>query len=284
MHPINGAVSSIIDNKLYLPFLLKDYPSYCPEYYYYIDNRGLLPLPSRGSTKNKDSFEDFLNLLHHEGKLVAKHTHLQVGQGFKLIEYENGNYFVNKAKVTADELCRMVTGLDEYIVTEFVRQHAYSMEVNSSSVNTLRMLVVWNSALDGFELVGSFHRFGCNHNIVDNLGSGNGMLCPVDVATGRLAPYGFMNVDNKGVEYIRDMVCPATKKPLAGLQIPRFSEVRDKIIEISNHNRMLRWIAWDVVITDGGFQIIESNSLPDLAFVQMQCRDLKKRLQSFRCR
>ena len=40
-HPYNGAYSSIIDNKLYLPLLFADYKEYLPEYYFFIDEYGL---------------------------------------------------------------------------------------------------------------------------------------------------------------------------------------------------------------------------------------------------
>lgn len=144
MHPVNRSVSSIIDNKLYLPLLLKDYPEYCPRYYYYMDERGLIPLADRGSEKGVDAFDDFLALLHREGKLVAKHTHSQVGQGFRLIEYEDGAYRINKRTVDEAGLAAELQLLDEYIVTEYICQHPYSLEINSSSVNTLRLLVAWS--------------------------------------------------------------------------------------------------------------------------------------------
>lgn len=43
-HPWNGAYSGIIDNKLFLPMLLKAYPEYVPKYYYFKDESGFLQL------------------------------------------------------------------------------------------------------------------------------------------------------------------------------------------------------------------------------------------------
>jgi hypothetical protein len=51
-HPLNGKFSAIIDNKLYLPYLLKDFEEYVPRYYYYIENGRLIDL--RGGARSRN--------------------------------------------------------------------------------------------------------------------------------------------------------------------------------------------------------------------------------------
>lgn len=90
-HPWNGAYSGIIDNKLYLPLLLNDYKEYVPEYYYYKDEFGFLPLCEKGISRK--GIEDFLDLLYSKKKLCLKHTHSSVGYGFMVCEYNEGDFF-----------------------------------------------------------------------------------------------------------------------------------------------------------------------------------------------
>ena len=43
---------------------------------------------------------------------------------------------------------------------------------------------------------------------------------------------------------------------------------KDKVIEISNSFPFLRYVGWDVAITEDGFKIIEANSLTSLGVLQ----------------
>lgn len=87
-HPYNGPYSSIIDNKLYLPFLLKNYPEHTPQYFYYLKNQ----IYRMGDGKfGVESFQDFINLLQEKGRLVLKHTCSSLGQGFHLVEVESSD-------------------------------------------------------------------------------------------------------------------------------------------------------------------------------------------------
>lgn len=83
-HPYNGTYSSIIDNKLYLPFLLKNYPEHTPQYFYFLNNQIYC---MNAENSGVATFQEFINLLQEKGKLVLKHTCSSLGQGFHLLEY-----------------------------------------------------------------------------------------------------------------------------------------------------------------------------------------------------
>lgn len=83
-HPYNGVYSSIIDNKLYLPFLLKNYPQYAPQYFYFLNNQ--IYRMNDGKSGVAD-FQELIGLLQEKGKLVLKHTYSSLGKGFHLIEF-----------------------------------------------------------------------------------------------------------------------------------------------------------------------------------------------------
>ncbi len=270
-HPYNGSYSSIIDNKLYLPFLLKNYPEHAPQYFYYLNNQ----IYCMDGKSGVATFQDFISLLQEKGKLVLKHTSSSLGKGFHLIEFDlsddtkilGGGYYVNKQIINKDNLKNFIYSLKDYVITEYVQQHNYAQEINSSSLNTIRMLCVWDDDINSFYVARCFHRFGSNGSLVDNLGGGNACLHFVNIETGVIESAGMTNNNNLG-EYYSDNVIHASGKNLAGLQIPKFDEVKRKVIEISNSLPFLRYVGWDIAITEDGFKIIEANSLTSLGILQ----------------
>ena len=271
-HPYNGAYSSIIDNKLWLPMLLHNYKEYIPEYYFFIDEGGLLPLEDYTKTHSAVRLPNsaFFELLVEKHTLCLKHTHSSVGQGFMLVREDNGKFFVNNNEKTKDDLNQILGSLRQYIVTEFVKQHSYASSVCSTSLNTIRFLCVWDEDKKEFFLARSFHRFGCNGNVVDNIGSGNGMLAFVDVNKGILLSEGSVNFNHTGDKYMTKMVHPDQNIKLGGIEIPRFKEVKAKILEIANANSYMRYMGFDVAITEDSFKIIELNSLSSLDVTQQR--------------
>lgn len=198
-HPYNRAFSGIIDNKVYLPYLFRDFSTYIPVIYYFKDEFGFLPLD--GASSGRVQIESFIDLLNKEKKLVLKHTYSEVGRGFYLLEYdeEASVYYVNKKSYTQSQVESLVFSLKDYIVESYVYQHQAISRIAPNSLNTLRMLLVWSSKLNSFVVARCFQRFGCNGNIVDNVGSGNGLLVYVNEETGVYAGEGVIN-SNGGVK------------------------------------------------------------------------------------
>ena len=263
-HPYNGHFSSIIDNKIYLPYLLKDFPENVPHYYFYI-SKGVI----RSMNKTiEDGFESFICLLNRENILALKQCYSSFGKGFYVIEKsEKGRVRINKKDCCLDDLKMLFSKIKDYVCTEYVRQHEYSMHVCPTSLNTIRFLCIRDEDRGGFYVARCFHRFGIEGSLVDNLGGGNGYLFLVDKDTGRLKANGAKNVNNKGEVYMEQIDYPGNLA-YCGMQIPKYQEIKQKLIDISNSFPFLRYIGWDVAVTAEGFKIIESNSLTSLGVLQ----------------
>ena len=189
-HPYNGPYTSIIDNKLYLPMLLHAYKDYIPKYYIFISDGKLLPLEDSelyAGSCARVSLSSFFDLLLKKNKLVLKHPHSSIGQGFMLVEYASNRYLLNKEEITKDELTHKLYTLNQYIVTEYVYQHSYSSAICDSSVNTIRLQCVWDEEMNSFFIPRAFHRFGCNGSVVDNVGAGNGITISRSMARSSLS-------------------------------------------------------------------------------------------------
>lgn len=271
-HPYNGAYSAIIDNKLWLPMFLHDYKEYLPEYYFFIDEYGLLPLEDYLLPHDsvRISAAAFFELLREKRILCLKHTHSSIGKGFMLVKQEDKKFYLNNDPIEKNKLQEFILSLNQYLVTEFVVQHSYASAICSTSLNTLRFLCVWDEAKKEFFLARCFHRFGCSGNIVDNIGSGNGILAFVDVEKGELISEGSINYNHKGDKFVRDIVHPDHNIKLTGIQIPNFHKIKSKILEISNASSFMRYLGFDVAITEDSFKIIEINSLSSLDVTQQR--------------
>lgn len=268
-YPYNGAVS----DKLGLIRILHQYRECMPEYYFFIDESGFLPLwdvPNKNSMKTREGVNAFVNLLDEKKILVIKPTHSEVGYGFMVAKRMDNGYSINNSPCSLDEMKKIISGAHNTIVTEYVIQHQYARNICPTSLNTIRMLGVWNGEKKEFEIVRSFHRFGCKGNVVDNVGSGNGILVFVDPETGILENVGLLNENHQGDKLIYDVKHPDSGIKLSGMQIPGYLEMKKKVLQILNDNSYLRYVGFDVAITDDGFRIIEANgsSTPSAAQVK----------------
>jgi hypothetical protein len=269
-HPWNRQYSTIIDNKLYLPYLFKDYPQYLPEFLFFKDCYGFMPMASV-TPKVRITSKEFLEKVKQYKKVVMKAVCGEVGRGFLLLEYDAEGvqpFCVNKEHMSECQTLKLLNNLDNYIVQAYVEQHHSVAEISPSSLNTLRVLMVWNPEKNTFVVGPCFQRFGCNGNVVDNLGSGNGVLVYVDQKTGRYLDCGVINTDGRGERFVTGIRHPNTGFEFKGKDVLHFDVISRELVKIMNSVSFLKFVALDIAITEDGFRIIETNSYPDPAIAQ----------------
>lgn len=266
MHPFNKAYSTIIDNKLYLPMLLKDFPELIPTYYYYIDKGRLLKLDL-----NQHPDQGLIQLCKEKSSIVFKKCYDSFGHGFHLLEFKNNCFQLDHKNIQDSEIKRFVDSLDNYIVTEYIHQHHYATEINSSSVNTIRMQCMWDYDKSEFFVARAFHRFGNEGYFVDNIGSiGGGIMVTINPQTGRTTKTGVLKEKGNRAKRIVAAKHPQSKNQIAEIEIPHWSEMKSKVLYAMNHLSFLKCVGLDVVITEDGFKILEVNSYTDLCFLQLE--------------
>lgn len=264
-HPFNKSYSSIIDNKLWLKFLLKDELEIIPTHFFFKDRFGFLDLVLGVRT----DYELFLKTLKTQTRLVLKHTYSSGGKGFYLVEQVENKFFLNRKEIKAKELREKINSLQDYVVTDYIVQHKYAMDINSSSLNTIRFITYWDEKLNSFQIFSSFHRFGCNNSLVDNTGSGNSILIFINPTTGILKGDGIVSLDGK-YEYKTDIEHPNSKILFSGIEIPHYLEARRTVLNICNKNSFLKFMGFDIAITEDGFKVIEINSRPGIVGAQQR--------------
>jgi hypothetical protein len=266
-HKYNGAYSAIIDNKLWLPLLLKDYKEHLPQYYYFKDYRGFHRLKLFNTDFNDElhTAKDVLSLLKDKKKLVFKHTHDQQGKGFLLFEYKHEKIYCNDKEKSKQEFYDAINALNKYIVTEYVYQHSYAHKVAPRSLNTIRFLILTNTETGKNELIRCHHKFGCNAAVYDS-----GIRVYINEDTGICNGEGFVKDEVKGQHYIKNIVHPNSEVSFENFEVPRFQETKQKLLDIISSFPFLCFVGLDVAITEDGFKIIEINSWSFIAPLQRE--------------
>ena len=278
LHPINGKYSSIIDNKLFLPFLFKDYPELIPEYYFLLNKGRLIKIEKDGN-----EWQDVLELLKSKKILALKRMGGSQGQGFIILEHRNNQFLFNKEPVGLKYLNSFLNKLDEYLITEYVDQADYSAKINNDSVNTVRYVCARDLKKHKFFIARSYHRFGRKGSYVDNLGSRKGGISVmIDIDSGKLKNIGLFKHNGKLEKITGKIVHPDSKQIITGISIPDWNRITQRVLEFLDHMSFLKFAALDIVITNKGFKVLEINTMPDLSAIQVEGGLLQdSRLQDF---
>jgi len=254
LYPINNRYSSWIDDKLTMKYVLAPFDRFLPRYYFHImKDRDIMKLMDCPKEYGHD-IESIVLLLEAKGLLAAKMSAGTYGIGFYKLEYKDGSYLANKEAYDKEKFKKFLLSLDDYIITEFVEMHPDLKKINPESVNTIRVTVINEHGNDTI-IPFAFMRIGTKRSgVVDNVAKG-GMVCKIDVNTGRF--YDGQVLKNhvyENVEYH-----PDTHERLEGV-VPNWELVKKSLLEMSQYCPQLKWLGYDIAITADGFSIIEINS------------------------
>jgi len=157
-----------------------------------------------------------------------------------------------------EEFRRELIAKQTGILEERLIQHDRMMDMCPTSVNTIRIATLLGDKKQG--VVYAFLRIGIGA-VMDNVDCG-GMAARVDLDTGKLLTVG---ADKAGNTYETH---PITGTPIVGFEVPYFKEAVDMCLHAAQVVPQMRFIAWDVAVTNSGPCFIEGNSYPSHAVPQ----------------
>jgi hypothetical protein len=138
------------------------------------------------------------------------------------------------------------------ILEEIVIQHPEMARMCPTSVNTCRIATLLGDKAEG--IVYGFLRIG-NGKVMDNVDCG-GMAARIDLESGKLLTVG---ADKAGNTFTKH---PMTGTDIIGFTIPYWEEAKAMCMAAARKVPEMRFIAWDVAITENGPTFIEGNSFP----------------------
>jgi hypothetical protein len=189
------------------------------------------------------------------------------GFGVTFLQYTEAGFLLNGQAASKAEIESVVERLDHYFITDLVVQHEYAAGLYPRTTNTIRLLTLWDYDLDRPFLAASVQRIGTARSYpVDNFKTGLGGLCAcIDPETGILA-CGVYRSDAGLIEPLDQH--PETGNPIKGVQVPNWKETVADILRFSTRMPYLPLIGWDVVMTQDGYKIIETNPGSGLFVIQ----------------
>lgn len=202
--------------------------------------------------------------LAERGRLVVRPTRGGGGRGLWVVESAADGYRANGDRLDRPGLERLVAGLHDHVVSDWVGQAGYARRLHPRTTNTLRFLTMTDAG--GPFIASAVHRIGTAASAPADNWSQGGLSAPVDLDTGTLGP---------GVPYPRQGPLrrfdrhPETGETISGAQVPRWREVRDGILAAAGLMPFLPYVGWDVIVTEDGFTVIEGNKFSDVNLLQV---------------
>ena len=262
---INAKYFEIINNKLSFAFIFKYLGISTPAVKGMI-HKGKILLFESGTTMTAGE------LMHYHmemgSSLALKPIWGGHGTGFLKLTRNDQGFLVNDVVIPFTTLANMITSLDQYVITEYVIQAEYAAKLYEHTTNTLRIITLQDIASGGFFIAKAVHRIGTRQSHpVDNFKAGaGGLSAAVNHHTGELGMGAL--VDAKGVVSWHSHH-PETKAPIEGVVVPRWSEIQATVLAYAAQIAFAPCIAWDVVLTETDFSIIEPNSMPGMPVLQV---------------
>lgn len=210
---------------------------------------------------SKEKFNEFIKcIIDSHSNLFVKDIYSERGMGVIKLDSQNMNSEELYDKLLADK--------KNYVLEEEIKQHKALCEFHPWSVNTIRVVTLYDTIEDKVHIMNARLRIGNNRNSVDNFHF-QGIGANVDIETGVINSVGY-NVKNETFIFH-----PVTKKQIIGFQIPFWSECKNFVTEAAKKIPQVRYVGWDIVLLENGkFALIEGNDNADHDFQQLYNRGL----------
>jgi Sugar-transfer associated ATP-grasp len=261
--PNRGRETLLVD-KLVFWFAMRSLTPHVAPLLGLVDRGTFVPLD--GDDGRVRPVEELLREAEHT--LVLKPTRGGEAKGIMIIEPEPGQgrpRRVNGRPATLEAIARRASEC-QYVVAPFLEQATYAREIFPAALNTVRLMTMVDVATGRPFIPACIHRFGSSRTAPFDAIALGGLAAPVDLETGVMGP-AVAALPRDGHRDVLDRH-PETGARIAGVEIPHWPELRDHLLTLADRLRFLRYVAWDVAVTDDGFLINEGNSNPNLRGLQ----------------
>ena len=180
--------------------------------------------------------EDLSIFLKDKSNIIVKPVDGVGGEGIKIINSKEKDIYEK---------------YHNYLLEEVITQHKKLSELYSNSVNSLRIFTFYDGKESHF--LQAILKVG-NNGVIDNFSSG-GMYAFVDDKGVVITPAIDKNDNIYGIH-------PVSKKQILGFKVPLFDEAIKLVLEAAKELPQIKYIGWDVAISEKGPCIIEGNSYP----------------------
>lgn len=256
---------------------------------YYLNNKvvfvdmleGRIGLPKTFATINEGKISTRTTLFHDteslfeyleenpDLKLVIKPIAGAEGRGVGLISWNNGAIKRNSQHMTLQAFREYISGLDNYFISEFIQQGQFANKLFSDSLNTIRILTMIDPQTDKAFVAAAVFRVGTRLSAPTDNFRRRGLSVAIDLETGQLGKAAM--IPHEGIVNWFERH-PNTGKLLTGQQVPHWPDIQTNLLDVANYinqRHQIKYVGWDVVVTDQGIQLLEGNSRPGVSLHQV---------------
>lgn len=264
LNRINGDYHIWITNKLATRYAFDEFKEYLPDYYYSFCTvngvSSIRALPDLDKSKYEISFDGLFDLLQDCKKLALKRAYGTHGEGFYLLEYADGNCYLNGCLSEKEAIVSLLLSPEAvFIVTEYVLMDPFFSKFYPKSLNTVRVNVFTRPGQSP-ELGSCWMRLGHSKGgYTDNINSSSGGIAvTLDKKTGQIIRSDF----KRGVQYSQCDIHPDTGVSISG-KVPNWDCLINTVLSVSSSIPQLEYLGFDVAVTTESVKIIEINTFPD---------------------
>lgn len=211
------------------------------------------------------SCQTFASTLRNDKKYFFKPVDGSGGTGIEVLKgdsFGQCDKFVNQLNVR-----------NTYVVQEGIEQRKDFMQINASSVNTLRIITQYNG--DSPKICACVMRIGRNGKDVDNSHQG-GMSCTINLNDGTLSETA--TAEHGGGTFYEH---PDSGFVFKGKRIVGWDEIKNAVLSYARNFPELKDLGWDIAITPDGVQVIEMNLGFGIAHLQVSCGGMRRKLNVY---
>ena len=201
-------------------------------------------------------YDDFVKFVKNKKKIVVKPLNECGGKGVQIISIDK--------KSDLEKIFNSLIRNKQFLVEDYINQCKQMSSLYNKSVNTLRILTFYKNKK--VYILKSILKIG-NGGAVDNFSSG-GMYTFVDENGKVYVPA----IDEEGNIF---EVHPVSKKKIVGFEIPKYKEVIDFVKELGLVVPKVRYVGWDIAITDNGPVVVEGNNFSGIFQVKPSISGIK---------
>ena len=249
---INGAYKIILDDKVLFEEIFNDYVK-VPINYAWINNGQIYGL-------HDFKIDNIIDFLNKQKISVLKWVEGHEGKGTYIIESTSNNSFlINGVESSEKEVLKIFNCYGQAILCEYINQSKFLEKLYPYATNTIRIVCAKKKDEKKFRIIKTVQRIGTNSSKpIDNLCAG-GLVCDIDINTGKLnSAYAFEGDMDKRLIFFDNH--PDTGAQIKGKIIPNWQDLKRDILDLTNQFPYLNFVAWDILLTDGGYCIIEGNN------------------------
>lgn len=235
-----------------------------------------LPIPQvlavieRGEVFAQDSVTraagSVLDLAERHTSVVLKPSDGSRGRG--IFRLDANPETLNGRAVTAAQVDGFIQKLDHYLVTETVQQARYAEMICPLTTNTVRVVTMIDPDTGEPFIARAVHRFGTFETQPADNWSRGGLCALVDLETGVLGP-GVKHPKQTAGKLEWRSHHPDTGEAVEGVRVPRWQDLCVTLLDVVRRNPFLKYVGWDVAVTEDGFFVIEGNKNTDVDLLQV---------------